>query len=198
MRGFIITTPDYTLMAREAASRVRNYGGLTEVSLYFVETKSDCHKEKLAKFLTYNEPVWLLDADWWMIRECLLPECKGSVILGAPNNNSSTLTGVDNSMALCSCLISLDMGNEVCRNVVKLAIEKQEKAFPSGEVKADEKFLVEAALNCPQMTAGRLSTNFNWCGDNPPAEVIAVHAAGRKDKHNWLLSNCSASPNNAV
>lgn len=175
-------------MAKESARRIMGYGGLEEVAIHIVATKSDCHREKLTKFLTYHEPVWVIDADLWFTRECVLPKCEGSVMIGAPNNNPSTLVNVDKSMALCSCLISMDMWNSACRNVVEAAIENQRKAFPDGEFKADEKFLVEAALTHPQMTVARLSTNFNWCGDNPPLDVVAIHAAGRKDKLAWLRS----------
>lgn len=194
MRGFVVTTLEYIPMAQEAAARAVKYGGLTDVQIYPVSSKSDCHREKLGKFLNYNEPVWLIDADWWMVRECALPECRGSVIVGAPNNNPSTIVDVDKSMALCSCLISLDTGNEVCRKVIRDAIERQTKAYPSGEIKADEKFLVEAALTCSQITVCRLSTNFNWCGDNPPKEVVAVHAADRKDKLEWLARQVGIEP----
>lgn len=188
MKAFCVTTPDYEEMADECRRRAMEHGGITDFRIFHANDKSACHMKKLAAWLTYGEPVWMLDADWWMIRDCRLPSIHGELILGAPNNNPVTLTNMDTSMAICSCAVQMDMWNATCRQVIHDAMRAQREAFKDGDMKADEKFLNEAAFQSIPMA--RLSTQWNWCGENAPTGTIAIHAAGNREKLEWLKSQC--------
>lgn len=185
MKAFTVVTKWFKSMAQEAGRRIQEYGGIESVEYVSCKDSAACHKAKLERLLDYNEPVWFFDSDWFQIQKCPLPLPVGNVAFGAPND--SGVDGYKGSCvpprsAICSCLFGLDMGHSACRNAIQTAIKLQARDYGRDEV-----YLNMGVFSDPQLVVARMSNYWNWCG-NPIPLTVAIHAAGRQDKEEWLRS----------
>ena len=198
MKALIIHTPDIVEMARECATRVAHFTNLRP-ELVEADSRFTAHRLKLEAFQWQSEPVWLVDADLWFIAPCVLPVPSGPVIYGNPDNsiiNRERYAGtkVEISHAFNTSLIGLDPTCREVREALEDASAMQAGQYGPEPVE-DEKFF-NIAVSRPGLTLCRLSTRFNWCGTEPPASTVAVHAASRRDKMAWLREVAGFCPNN--
>ncbi len=189
MIAWTIATPDTMEMAQEASRRIEFYGGVQSV-IFPVADRHECHRKKLDAWMEFTGPAWFYDADWWMVRKCLIGEPRGEMLAGNPDNSPGLKydgTYVDSSQAINSSLVGMDMGNAWMKTgVVAQAIRFQQQRYGDLPVE-DEKFLNMALWLPERLTMfSRLSTQWNWCSINPPKNAIAVHAASQPDKMAWL------------
>lgn len=174
-------------MAAQAGRRAVQHCGITYHEVIPCRSKDECHKRKLTAFLDYDEPVWSIDADWFAVRSVSLPTPSSNICYGAPNDSGvDAYTGscVPPKSAICSCLVGLDMGDDRVRTAVNHAINMQ----MSSKVWMDEVHLNHALFRSKELSVVRLSNYWNWCG-RPVPLTVAIHAAGRDDKEQWLLEN---------
>lgn len=188
MKATIIHTPDIVEMARECATRVAHFTNLRP-ELVEADSRFTAHRLKLEVFQWQSEPVWLVDADLWFIAPCVLPVPAGPVIYGNPDNsiiNRERYAGtrVEVGHAFNTSLIGLDPTCREVREALEDASAMQAERYGPEPVE-DERFF-NIAFSRPGLTLCRLSTRFNWCGTEPPASTVAVHAASRRDKMTWL------------
>lgn len=196
MRAYTIATPDNIEMASECEARVLKFCGVDHFDIHPADDRHDAYVKKLTLWLTYHEPIWFVDADMWFRRSAVLPEPHGPLIIGAPADSPDQSIprpeGFNLKMLLCSSLIGMDMGNQVCRDVVSDAIYLQEERYPSQTAKYDGWFLNLAANRSHQIMISRLSNLWNWCNEKPPEMARNIHAASRTGKLEWLRANsCS-------
>jgi hypothetical protein len=194
MRAIILHSQDaeYTEMAQECARRLKKYAGIRKRSFIETGSKNDAHFKKIECLLEFREPVVLVDADWWLVQACAIPEPSGTVVIAAPCHGVDHFykgTCVPPLASFCSCLVALDMSNEAIREVIKDAMERQRRASAK-EALIDEWFLNTALYDRPSVTVCCLSSSWNWCAQNYHERVVAVHAAGRTNKLNWLKNAC--------
>jgi hypothetical protein len=78
------------------------------------------------------------------------------------------------------------MGNEACREAIQCAIRLQKRDYSKDEV-----YLNLALFSQPELCVARLANAWNWCGP-PSKEAIAIHAAGRESKLEWLKQHSGA------
>lgn len=188
MKALIIHTPDFVEMARECATRVAHFTNLRP-ELVEADSRFTAHRLKIDLPRLATEPVWLVDADLWFIAPAVLPVPAGPVIYGSPDNsviNRERYSGtkVEIGHAFNTSLIGLDPTCREVREALEAAAEMQAERYGPEPVE-DEKFF-NIAVSRPSLTLCRLSTRFNWCGTEPPASTVAVHAASRRDKLAWL------------
>lgn len=171
-------------MAQESGRRAMEYGGITSHDIVLCKDAAECHRKKLSGFLDYEEPVWFIDADWWMVTKVSLPTPEGPLCIGAPNDSGTDAyadSAVPTRSALCSCLIGLDMDCHIVRHAVGKALYLQGKDRGRDEIYLN-KALFEDARLCPV----RLSNYWNWCA--PPVPLtVGLHGAKRPDRMAWLV-----------
>jgi len=189
MKAFIVYTDDIKEMALECQERLLRFTNIKEVELLAADTRFSAHKIKLEAWQWYGGPTWMLDADLWFLQPCVLPVPGGPVVFGNPDNSPLAKekyknTPVEVGHAINTSLVGVDCSNEMMQEAVKWAILMQISRYRDEPVE-DERFLNEAISTHPLVIA-RLSTRFNWCGNNPPARTFAVHAASQPDKLQWL------------
>lgn len=189
MKAFIVYTPDIKEMAEECHRRLVSLTNLNEAELLAAGSRHEAHRMKLEAWQWYGGPTWVVDADLWFLQKCSLPQPEGSVVFGNPDNSPLTKekykhTCVEIGHAINTSLVGADCGNEMLQAAVRWAMLLQAGRYCDKPL-ADEKFFNEAISTHPLVIA-RLSTRFNWCGDNPPARTIAVHAASQSNKLEWL------------
>lgn len=193
MKAFIVYTPDIKEMAEECRDRVLRFTNIKEVEMLSTSLKGG-HKispysMKLRAWQAFKEPMWLVDADLWFLQPCVLPEPRGPVIFGNPDNSPLVkekykLFPIENGHAINTSLVGADCSDPKFQEAVKLAATWQRQDH-MGEAPYDE-FYFNAVMHQRELVIARLSTRFNWCGDNPPARTIAVHAASQSNKLEWL------------
>lgn len=190
MRAIILHSNDleYTEMAQECARRLKNHAGIRKCTFIIPESKKDAHYKKIECLLRFKEPVILVDADWWIVQDCAIPEPSGSFVFAAPCHGVDHFykgTCVPPLASFCSCFVGLDMGNELIRSAIEDALKRQ-KSASAKEALIDEWFLNTALYDNPQITVSCLSSSWNWCDQRYHKRVVSVHAAGRTNKLNWL------------
>lgn len=190
MRAFTIFTQQFASMAQEAGRRIQEYGWIESVEYVSCKDSAACHRFKLEHLLEYNEPVWFFDSDWFQIQRCPLPLPVGNVIFGAPNDSGVEVyqgSCVPPRSAICSCLFGLDMGHSACRNAIQTAIKLQARDYGRDEV-----YLNKGVFSDPQLVVARMSNYWNWAAPPSPF-TVAVHAAGRQNKEEWLKEHARLS-----
>lgn len=186
MKAFMPYTSDFWELAQEAGRRMMEFGGVTHVDYIYCRSKSACHKAKMETWLDYKEPVVMGDSDWWMVRSVQLPKPVDSFTYGSPNDSGVEVyegSCVPPRSALCSALIGLDMGFSANRKAILQGIKLQARDYGRDEV-----YLNLALFSQPELCVMRLSNHWNWTGA-PVKETIAIHAAGRSGKLEWLKTN---------
>ena len=182
MIAWTIATQDMMEMAEEAKLRVRKFLGIETVRIIECANKKECHLRKIDTWLDLNEPAWFFDADWWPVPvRHELPEM-GGIIIGAPNNTPSldAYHGFPTDHLLCSGFWGMNPMLPTNRKVLLDA--KEARSLPSLE---DEKFTNHSIIQNGAVLA-LLSTRWNWCGESPPKDTVAIHAAGKQNKLEWL------------
>lgn len=189
MKAFIVYTPDIKEMAEECRERVLRFTNVKEVELLVADARFSAHKIKLEAWQWYGGPTWMLDADLWFLQPCVLPVPDGPVVFGNPDNSPLAKekyksTPVEVGHAINTSLVGADCGNGMLQEAVWWAMLKQTDKYKDEPVE-DERFFNEA-ISTHRLVIARLSTRFNWCGINPPANAFAVHAASQQNKLEWL------------
>jgi hypothetical protein len=188
-----IATPGMEQCAEECLRRALRFRGncageLCSAHVVRVGSKTEAHAAKLTHWLELDKPAWFVDADCWMVSKAQIPVPPPGLVMGNPDNTPggkySKYEGFDNRMAINTSLVGAHGSCWDFREVVADAIRMQREEY-GATPREDEKFLNVAAQRSDLMVA-RLSTRWNWCGENPPANTIAIHAAGRPDKFEWL------------
>lgn len=191
MKAFIVYTPDIKEMAEECRDRVLQFTNIKEVDINVIgaSKKTDAHLLKLEVWRFAGAPAWIIDADLWFLQPCVLPEPRGPVVFGNPDNSPITKTKyagtiVEIGHAINTSLVGADVTNQLFAESVEYAQALQQQKYGSTPLE-DEKFF-NVALVVFDLVVARLSTRFNWCGQNPPANAFAVHAASQSSKLEWL------------
>lgn len=193
MTLWTIATPDTVPCAEECLRRALHFGIFQDKSsvkteLVRVESKAEAHIAKIAHWGYLEEPAWFFDADCWMIRHARIPVPAPGVLIGNPDNTPfhryDKYQGFDKTHAINTSLVGACAPSPPVRRMAEMALDLQREDYGT-EPTEDEKFLNVAAQRSDLMVA-RLSTRWNWCGEHPPASVIAIHAAGRSNKFEWL------------
>lgn len=193
MKYFTICTDDgdWPQLCTETVARLKSLGGV-DCETLIARDIHHAHKAKLAKFLEYDEPVAFVDCDWWLVRQTTMPDYVPGGILAAPNESGMHRyweTDVNQSHVFCSCFVMLDMQTVSIRNVVEQALRLQRAFYYKGSPRSDEMFLNIAAQSL-DVPITLLSNHWNWCAP-PTEEVIAIHAAGQKEKLQWLKQHAN-------
>lgn len=188
MIAWTVATPDMMEMAKKAADRFRAAFNV-DVEILRAADRYDAFLIKANRWLTAKGVVWYFDADWWAVDVGILPAIHGSTIIGAPNDTPNMVKyagfqGIMKSHLFCSCLIGANMDSLSVRDVFGKAAKMQKDQFESSP-KEDERF-INIAIAESRVMALRLSPRWNWCGDDPHKQAIAIHAAGRDNKMEWL------------
>ena len=181
MIAWTVATPDMMEMAEEAASRIDQHGNMQTIILP-AKTREECHKMKVEAWLEFGWFAWFFDADFWVISPISKLPDGGECIIGAPNNtpNLDKYPSMPTDHLICTGFWGMNPSIQVNKDVILTALEYQgERPLE------DERFINQAAF-FHKATVARLSTLWNWCGEFPPKNVMAIHAAGRGDKLNWL------------
>ena len=189
MTAFIVYTCEIVDMAEECHDRVLRFTNVNEVSLIHVSSKTDAHFLKLEIWKRAKGPAWVVDADLWFLQPCVLPEPRGPVVFGNPDNSplveaKYTGTIVELGHAINTSLVGADGSNNLFMESVAYAQALQEAKY-GGKPLEDEKFF-NVAVTVSNLVIARLSTRFNWCGIDPLANTLAVHAASQSNKLEWL------------
>lgn len=188
-----IATPDMERCAEECLRRVLHFrgdcaGGVYSAHVVRVKNKAEAHAAKLTHWFDLDKPAWFIDADCWMVCKAQIPVPSPGLVLGNPDNATGDrylkYEGFDTKMAINTSLVGADGFCREFKKVVAEAIRMQREDY-GATPNEDEKYLNVAVQRSLLMVA-RLSTRWNWCGENPPANTIAIHAAGRPDKFDWL------------
>lgn len=194
MKAFIVYTPDIKEMAEECCERVMRFTNIKGVEMVSTKNKNGAkispYSVKLQAWQTFKEPMWLVDADLWFLQPCFLPEPKGPVIFGNPDNSPLVkekykLHPIETGHAINTSLVGADCNDPRFQEAIKLAAVWQGQDHGYSQAPFDE-FYFNAVTYQRDLTIARLSTRFNWCGINPPARTFAVHAASQPDKIQWL------------
>lgn len=182
MKALTVATPDMMECAFECAGRAKHYADL-DVSIKAVSTAVEAHQAKL-DFITKDGYNWFIDADYWFVRGGSLPEPSGNCLIGAPNNtpNPDKYYGRSVEHLICTCFFGMDRTSFAGVMVPHKALELWDG---QGRPAEDERFINIAAIDLG-IPILRFSTDWNWCGENPPKSVRAIHAAGRTNKYEWL------------
>jgi hypothetical protein len=153
------------------------------VTILPVISSQAAHAAKI-DFLLNAKYQWFIDADLFFVQHVFMPRASGCTLIGLPNNtpNKAKYQERPTHHLICSGLFSVDQGDAVIKLMAENARDLWDKHSRPLE---DERFINIAAMQC-NVPILRLSTDWNWCGDNPPESVVAIHAAGRKDKYQWL------------
>ena len=189
MKAFIVYTPDIKEMALECQERLLRFTNLKDINVIGVGKKTDAHLLKLEVWRFAKSPTWMIDADLWFLQPCVLPEPRGPVVFGNPDNSPIIKTKyagttVELGQAINTSLVGADSTDSLFQQAVEYAQALQQQKYGSTPLE-DEKFF-NIAIIVFDLVIARLSTRFNWCGLNPPANVLAVHAASQPNKLQWL------------
>lgn len=188
-----IATPDTLPCAEECLRRALHFGIFQDKSsvkteLVRVESKAEAHIAKIAHWRFLDEPAWFFDADCWMVRRAHIPVPPPGVLIGNPDNTPGTKYDAYEDFikahAINTSLVGACAPCPPVRRMAEEALEMQREVYGTSPTE-DEKFL-NVAIQRSDLMVARLSTRWNWCGENPPENVIAIHAAGRTDKFEWL------------
>lgn len=189
MKAFIVYTDDIKEMALECQERLLRFTNLKDINVLRVNTQPEAHKLKLEVWKFAASPAWVVDADLWFLQPCVLPEPRGCVVFGNPDNSPLTKTKyagttVELGHAINTSLVGADATNQLFVESIEYAQTLQQQKYGSAPLE-DEKFF-NVAATVFDLVIARLSTRFNWCGLNPRADILAVHAASQPNKLQWL------------
>jgi hypothetical protein len=202
MKVFLVSTPDasFQKMASVSARRLQDLAGLTP-TIFRADSDPSARVNKMKLFLSFHEPLWYVDADWWLQRTVPFPEPSGPVVIAAPQDvpgfTVPELPFFEYEHAICCCVIGMDMGDPGCRTLIENALSYQ--ASDGGRTyHGDEKHVNRAAQELMldgKITVQRLPQRWNWCTGRPKDPfIVGLHAGfpnavPAAKKLQWLEEN---------
>lgn len=196
MKAFTVTTshPEWTALTEECVRRLQEFAGITS-EVVVARDQYHSHVLKLTHPLTYTEPVWFFDSDWWLIRQATLPAIPAGGIAAVhcrSGYDRYRVTSLTPGEIFGTTLWGADMSHPTVRSTFKQARHLQDTLFSNGKPSMDEFFLnvasVQAAL--PRHIMGY---EWNHCA-SPQEDTLAIHAASMWPKLPWLRERSPLFP----
>jgi hypothetical protein len=185
-KGYIISTLDQMDLAREAKRRAIKYANL-HCEIIHANDKKHAHYLKLRVLQESVGPCYLLDNDIWFLNNTILPSpeensvfachCAGEAMVKRCKEN-----GMDYNIYFNSGFVGIGSGSKI-RIALQEAIILREISGND----MDEVFM-NISFQRHRLDINIMTDRINWCANsNFPADVVAIHAARKSNKLDWLM-----------